>query len=287
MEVTLKQLFTFFISILIFSNCVLSQTVINGSFEDNNTNQCLYNLPNLDYNANMNNSIGFGPADQLDILGTACSYGQPQDGSWFVGVSVSDILENDALSLELSSSLVMGNSYTLKYYDKKASSYEANILEIGISNQPDDFGNFIYTSPPATAPWTERTITFTADIDANYITVRAIPNAYGWTHIDNFSLEPTTSIQVENTPTQYSLGQNFPNPFNPSTTIKYQIEELSYVLISVYDVLGNQVATLVNEEKPAGNYKLEFDATGLKSGVYFYKLQAGNFIQTKKMVLMK
>jgi hypothetical protein len=83
------------------------------------------------------------------------------------------------------------------------------------------------------------------------------------------------------------LDQNYPNPFNPSTTIKYQINELSHVLIIVYDVLGNEVATLVNEEKYAGHYKLEFNATGLQSGVYFYKLQAGNFIQTKKMILMK
>jgi len=85
----------------------------------------------------------------------------------------------------------------------------------------------------------------------------------------------------------YYLQQNYPNPFNPATTIKYQIPELSFVTIRVFDVLGNEIATLVNEEKPAGSYDVEFDASSLSSGIYFYGLQAGSYIETKKMVLMK
>ena len=85
----------------------------------------------------------------------------------------------------------------------------------------------------------------------------------------------------------YSLEQNYPNPFNPSTTIKYQIPELSFVTIKVYDVLGNEITTLVNEEKPAGNFEVEFNASNLTSGIYFYRIQAGDFVETKKMVLMK
>ncbi len=88
-------------------------------------------------------------------------------------------------------------------------------------------------------------------------------------------------------PADFKLGQNYPNPFNPTTTIKYQIPEQSFVTIKVYDVLGSEVATLVNEEQPVGNYKVEFDAIILPSGVYFYKLQTNNFVETKKMVLMK
>jgi len=90
---------------------------------------------------------------------------------------------------------------------------------------------------------------------------------------------------------EFKLYQNYPNPFNPTTTIKYQIPELSYVTIKVYDVLGSEIATLVSEEKPAGNYEVEFNAQsttgGLPSGIYFYRLQAGSFVETKKMVLMK
>jgi len=86
---------------------------------------------------------------------------------------------------------------------------------------------------------------------------------------------------------EFRLYQNYPNPFNPTTKIKYQIPEISFVSIKVYDVLGSEIATLVNEEIPAGNYEVEFDATGLPSGIYFYRLQAGNFVSVRKMVLMK
>jgi len=85
----------------------------------------------------------------------------------------------------------------------------------------------------------------------------------------------------------YNLSTNFPNPFNPTTTINYQLPELSFVTLKVYDVLGSEVVTLVSEEKPIGNYEVEFDGSVLTSGIYFYQLKAGNFIQSKKMVLMK
>jgi mannose/cellobiose epimerase-like protein (N-acyl-D-glucosamine 2-epimerase family) len=85
----------------------------------------------------------------------------------------------------------------------------------------------------------------------------------------------------------FELYQNYPNPFNPSTTINYQIPDLSFVTLKVNDVLGNEITTIVNEQKPAGNYEVGFNATGLPSGVYFYQLKAGNFIETKKMLLLK
>jgi len=83
------------------------------------------------------------------------------------------------------------------------------------------------------------------------------------------------------------LSNNYPNPFNPSTKINYQIPELSFVTLRVYDVLGNEIAALVKGEKPAGSYEVEFNASSIPSGIYFYKLQAGSFVETKKMVLMK
>ena len=87
------------------------------------------------------------------------------------------------------------------------------------------------------------------------------------------------------------LYQNYPNPFNPTTTIKYSIPKLSFVTIKIYDVLGSEAATLVNEEKPAGTYELNWNASstagGLPSGVYFYRLSAGNYVETKKMILLK
>jgi len=88
-------------------------------------------------------------------------------------------------------------------------------------------------------------------------------------------------------PTNFSLSQNYPNPFNPVTSIKYSVSSMENVTLKVYDILGNEVVTLVNENKSAGNYDVEFDASKLSSGVYFYRLKAGSFIQTKKMVLLK
>ncbi len=88
-------------------------------------------------------------------------------------------------------------------------------------------------------------------------------------------------------PLVYSLEQNYPNPFNPTTTIKYSIPRQSYVTLKVYDILGREVAALVNEEKPTGKYQVEFHAANLSSGVYFYRIQAGSFNQVRKMLLIK
>jgi len=87
--------------------------------------------------------------------------------------------------------------------------------------------------------------------------------------------------------TDFALLQNYPNPFNPSTSIQYAISSRQFVTLKVFDVLGKEVATLVNEEKSAGSYDIEFNASQLASGVYIYKIQAGDFVQTKKMILMK
>ncbi|MCW9065935.1 MAG: T9SS type A sorting domain-containing protein [Ignavibacteriaceae bacterium] len=96
-------------------------------------------------------------------------------------------------------------------------------------------------------------------------------------------------------PSGFNLSQNYPNPFNPSTAIKYTIpsviasgtKQSQFVTLKVYDLLGNEVVTLINEEKSAGSYEVNFNAAGLPSGIYFYKLQAGSFIETRKMVLLK
>ena len=110
--------------------------------------------------------------------------------------------------------------------------------------------------------------------------------------------DPLTSITSEGTlPASISLEQNYPNPFNPSTTIHFSVPSSEFVTLKVYGLLGNEVATLVNEEKPAGSYEVKFSAKGgsasggnaynLSSGIYFYKLQIGNFVETKKMLLLK
>ncbi len=97
----------------------------------------------------------------------------------------------------------------------------------------------------------------------------------------------TGDEQVTGKPDSYQLYSNYPNPFNPVTTIKYSIPVRNFVTLKVYDILGNEVASLVNTEKEPGNYSITFSADKLSSGVYIYKIQAGNFIDSKKMILMK
>ena len=89
------------------------------------------------------------------------------------------------------------------------------------------------------------------------------------------------------TPTEYKLEQNFPNPFNPATVIRYQLPAKTLATLKIFDVLGKEVAVLVNEENEAGFHQVEFNGSGLASGVYLYILQAGSFVQTKKFILLK
>jgi len=96
-----------------------------------------------------------------------------------------------------------------------------------------------------------------------------------------------TDVNENNILVEFELHQNYPNPFNPSTTIKWQQPKLGFVTLKIYDVLGREVTTLVNEELAAGKHETIFDASLLPSGVYFYQLKAGEFIQTKKMLLIK
>lgn len=88
-------------------------------------------------------------------------------------------------------------------------------------------------------------------------------------------------------PNQIKLYQNYPNPYNPTTTIYYSIPHPSYITIIIFDALGREIETLVSEEKSSGNYKIEFDGSKLSSGIYFYRIQAGDFLETKKMILLK
>ncbi|MCK7520684.1 MAG: T9SS type A sorting domain-containing protein [Ignavibacteriales bacterium] len=97
----------------------------------------------------------------------------------------------------------------------------------------------------------------------------------------------TNQEEIINTPTDFVLNQNYPNPFNPTTTISFSIPSSAFTSLKVYDILGNEVATLVNEEKPAGSYEVSFNASSLSSGTYFYKLQAGSFTRNKENDFIK
>jgi len=159
-----------------------------------------------------------------------------------------------------------------------------------ISSTPSDKGVILYTDDGGDNWEVQHIQNNCVELyDIDFVT-----SSVGWIAGSNGVILKTTTGGVtgvyENedyTLTTYIIEQNYPNPFNPITTIKYQIPQMSLVILKIYDLLGNEIETLVEEEKPAGMYEVQFNATDLPSGVYFYKLQAGSFVETKKMILIK
>jgi hypothetical protein len=145
--------------------------------------------------------------------------------------------------------------------------------------------NFFYTAPDSLLIDTLYSV-------ANSVNLDSIPSDFDkWNFGENFIvnvIDQPVNVEKENLlPEGFVLQQNYPNPFNPVTKIQYAMGNSQFVSLKVYDILGNEIATLVNEEKSSGEYEVDFYTEGLTSGIYLYKLEAGNFIQTKKMVLLK
>ena len=153
--------------------------------------------------------------------------------------------------------------------------------------------NFSYGSDSIITVWNDQQIEqYTFSFNRQVVSIDFDPDE--WILRQSFFVTEISEENIDNPVSEFNLNQNFPNPFNPITSIKYQFPELSFVTLKVYDVLGKEVAVLVNQEKPAGIYEITYNAEDLPSGVYFYRLQvypanggAGDFVQTKKMVLMK
>jgi len=151
---------------------------------------------------------------------------------------------------------------------------------------------------PTGATWTEYSLQFSADamptcignkIGVSLRNPSTVSNS--WANVDMVRLNANHGVvgvsRKQLKPVEFAIGQNYPNPFNPSTQISYTVGQQSFVTLKIYDILGREVATLVNEVKPAGTHLLTWNAAKLGSGVYFYKMQAGSFSATKKMLLIK
>ena len=173
-----------------------------------------------------------------------------------------------------------------------------NIFVCGESNRDGSAFKFIVVkyTPTGIFDWE---YVYDENVNGKALSVRPDNNGYVYSageaetpagDVDLFAvkLSKTTSVETETVvPENFELFQNYPNPFNPSTRIQYQISSLAKVTLKVYDLLGNEVATLVDEYKSAGTYDVDFNGESLNSGIYFYTLNAGNFTQTKKLVLLK
>jgi hypothetical protein len=151
---------------------------------------------------------------------------------------------------------------------------------------------------PSGATWAEYTVAFEANANVGCIGKKVgvlLKNSSAitssWAAADLVRVNANHSItsvpQTQMKPSVFSLAQNYPNPFNPSTNISYTLKNSGKVRLSVYDLLGREVAVLANEIQTAGAHEARFSAGGMSSGIYFYKLQTGNEVITKKMMLLK
>jgi hypothetical protein len=140
-------------------------------------------------------------------------------------------------------------------------------------------GNGVYDPPPADHAWRLTFNSSNGDITQDFL------------HNTNFTdiewPDPSSVEEVQGIVNGYSLYQNYPNPFNPSTLIKFSLETAGFVTLKVFNALGAEVAELINDELDAGLYQFEFLANNLSSGIYFYTLRSGNFISSKKMILIR
>src|SRR5690606_22599016 len=143
------------------------------------------------------------------------------------------------------------------------------------------FGNF--DNSPARGNWTINIQQMASDNPSGFSP--AVLNGWG-IRLNGQDITGIQNVSSE-IPGKYELSQNYPNPFNPSTSIKFSLPQSEVATLKVYDILGKEVASLVNEKLNSGTYEYQFNASGLTSGVYFYKLEAGSFSEVKKMLLIK
>ncbi len=159
------------------------------------------------------------------------------------------------------------------------------INEQGLHNVVADDNSFT-SGAPLSAPWAYEFVFTTAGVNPYYCEVHGGTGGVGMSGV--ITVENATSVNNDEiTIEDFDLKQNYPNPFNPSTNIEFQIADLEFVSLKVYNILGNEIATLLNEQLVAGKHTVPFNAAGLSSGIYFYSLTVNGFTKTKEMVLLK
>ena len=158
---------------------------------------------------------------------------------------------------------------------------------IQISNDENNWNEIVSNASSSSQAWTFND--FSPVLSTRYIRIICESNNQSnWAGVWEARIfEPDYPTTVETEPRTYALKQNYPNPFNPTTAIEYYVPQLSWVKLVVYNSIGQEVQILVDEEKASGLYEIDFNASNLTSGIYFYKLQSANFVETRKMVLLK
>ncbi|TSA14326.1 T9SS C-terminal target domain-containing protein [bacterium] len=183
----------------------------------------------------------------------------------------------------------LGNQMNNDVFSKTLTNTESKLLLTGTGSFSGDRGIGVWRKPAGGGT--------SKSTGGQFVFIAGRP--YRWNHTDlktnmEFILEQlmgektTTGAEpASGIPLTYGLSQNYPNPFNPATTIEYQLPKQSFVKLKIFDLLGREIATLVNDKQDAGKHSVRFDALSLTSGVYFYKLEAGDFTQARKLLLLK
>ncbi|MFA6598371.1 MAG: SBBP repeat-containing protein [Ignavibacteriaceae bacterium] len=209
------------------------------------------------------------------------------------GTTSDDNIMGEAISTDAN-----GNSYVSGNFLGTVTFGQTSLVSLGINDifiaKYDNAGNFIWARQ-AGGPYiddgkgisvSESGGVFVTGMYGSNTKFDGVDLNYWGGYVTKLSTATGVNDKTEQ-PTAFMLSQNYPNPFNPSTVINYQLAVSSYVTLKVYDVLGNEAATLVNEVKQAGKYDVEFNAKNLTSGIYFYQLKAGSYSATNKLILMK
>ncbi len=284
----MKSVITFLLIYLFFSTA--SAQILNPSFEDWNTFD----------------PVNWSSTDDDGSIDAITESSDAHDGSSSARMEVVD-LGGFGIPPYLFSIDDNGNYHTVSqkhgslkgWYKFSPVGNDLLYIVVGmLDSDSSAIGAGAVTITNAITNWTEFNIPIfytpgSPDPVATLITI-SISNGTGFPNVGSFALidqlsftDPSAVEQINGLPQDFSLSQNYPNPFNPSTKIEYSISEQSMVQLKVYDILGNEVASLVNEEQSAGTYRADFTADNLASGLYIAKLQAGNYSQTIKMSLIK
>ena len=211
-------------------------------------------------------------------------YPTPEPDSSHIYLSNVSITNNSAVDTTFPSGTVYGGFGGGIYFDLGTSVSFDSVNRCNIyNNSADSLGNDLYNVGDSIISVIVDTFTV-----LNPDSSHAYPlNKFTFDILHDPSGASDISQQTNIMPANYALKQNYPNPFNPTTNIEFSIPQLEFVTLKVYNILGEEVATLVSEKLSAGKYKYDWDASGLASGVYVYRIQAGDYVETRKMILMR
>jgi len=259
----------------------MGQEIINGDFENHAYDECAYNLSDEEFNESVASIFAFGKAfiagnnvGEIDIQTFDC-YVDPASGSWCAGLSSDTSSFSDALSLELTTALEIGGNYEI-IFSIYSSSTTVNPVEVGLSNSEDEFGLSLGSFTPAFDRWISNKISFIAEENSKYVTVRATPGAFSWTQVDAFSLGPETNSIDDHTIKQVNL---YPNPTNDLVTIELNNSKKS-IQTTIYDLLGvaHFSGTFSNTDK------IYLDLSSLPSATYILELEDAQAKQTLRLI---